>query len=207
MLKNDLNNIYLIYIKYMASNIDMIISHIVASYNVLYDKIYDCFTKTEKTTTTNRMYQDKSYYEQYSTFLAPPTHIIDNIYLGSAYNAANWNILENLGIKIIINITKEISNYYPDKFEYKKYEINDNDTADISIFLKDVSDTIKMNADKKIFVHCYMGASRSVSVVIYYLMIEHKMALDEAIIYIKERRTSINPNNKFIESLKTMNKI
>lgn len=188
----------------MSTNINMVISNIMASYSVIRDKIYECFNKTEKTTTDNRMYERVSYYNQYSTFLAYPTHIIDNIYLGSAYNAANYNLLKDLDIKIIINITKEIRNYFPDDYEYKKYEINDNDTDDISSFLEDVYSAIKNNKDKKILVHCFMGASRSVSAVIYYLMKEHKMTIDDAIKYIKEKRTAINPNNKFVDTLKNI---
>ena len=188
----------------MSGNINMLVSHIVASYKVLYDKIYECFTKSEKTDTDNRMFDKVSYYNQYSTFLCYPTHIIDNIYLGSAYNAANYNLLKELNIKLIINITKEISNYYPEDYTYKKYEINDNDTADISLFLEDVYKTIKENSDKNIMIHCFMGASRSVSGVVYYLMKEHKMSLEDAIKYIKDKRSAINPNNKFVSTLKTL---
>ena len=40
------------------------------------------------------------------------TYIIDNIYLGNAYNASNWINLDSNNIGLIINITKEIPNYY-----------------------------------------------------------------------------------------------
>ncbi len=55
-------------------------------------------------------------------------------------------------------------------------------------------------------VHCFMGASRSVSAVVYYLMTEHKMTIEEAIKYIRDKRAAINPNNKFVEALKNHNK-
>ena len=36
-----------------------------------------------------RIFPELGYYKEYSIALGPPTHIIDNIYLGSAFNAAN----------------------------------------------------------------------------------------------------------------------
>ena len=52
------------------------------------------------------------------SFFEPPTHIIDNIYLGNAYNAAYYYGLKKNNIKMIINVTKEISKYYPEYFTY-----------------------------------------------------------------------------------------
>ena len=37
---------------------------------------------------------------------------------GSAYNAASYYDLKEKNIKMILNVTSEISEYYPDDFEY-----------------------------------------------------------------------------------------
>ena len=39
---------------------------------------------------------------QLKTFLSPPTYIINNIYLGSAFNASNKELLDYYNIKYII---------------------------------------------------------------------------------------------------------
>lgn len=177
-------------------------SHAVASARILYDKGTECFYKSGKTTTDNRMFAPVGFFQQLTSFFSPPTKIIDNIWLGSAYNAANYNSLKAYNIDIIINITSEMSNHYPTDFEYKQYCINDNDTAEIAKPLEEVYNIIKENPTKNILIHCFMGASRSVSAVIYYLMRDHNMSLESAVLFIKDRRNIVNPNLRFIDTLR-----
>ena len=58
------------------------------------------------------------------SFFSKPNKIIerDNIqlFLGSAYNSANYNNLHNLGINKVINVTEEIPNHFEDKLDYLK---------------------------------------------------------------------------------------
>ena len=107
--------------------------------------------------------------EEYGTFFTAPTHIIDNIYLGSAFNAASYQSLKDLNIKVIFNITKEISNYYPNEFIYNRFNIYDNNKHSMGQYLEKVYQDIRYHQDNtegNILIHCYMGASRSASVLI-----------------------------------------
>lgn len=178
-----------------------IFSYITATYRVLSDKVCECWDKKENDT-SNRLYKNYSVYNQYVTFFCSPSHIIDNIYLGSAFNAANFSQLNDLGIEVVINVTKEISIHFPEHYIYKKFELYDNNEENLEKYLINTYNFIKQHKDKKIFIHCKMGASRSVSVLLYYLMKEYKMPLDVAIEFIKEKRMIINPNCRFIETLK-----
>jgi hypothetical protein len=51
--------------------------------------------------------------------------------------------------------------------------------------------------NKNILVHCMAGVSRSVSVVIYYLMKKHTISYKDALGIIKQKRKIVNPNDSF----------
>ncbi len=138
------------------------------------------------------------------------TYIIDNIYLGNAYNASNWINLDSNNIGLIINITKEIPNYYINDIEYYNICIKDTNDSDILSHLDDFIEKIELynnsNSEKQnILIHCYMGSSRSASLVVGYLCKFKKMKVDEAIYFIKNKRNLVNINTKFIEDLKKWN--
>ena len=149
-----------------------------------------------------RIFKHVGLINEYSSFFSHPTLIIDNIYLGSAYNAASYYTLKDLNIKVIINVTKEISLYYPNEFIYESYDLYDNNLESIYQHLEKAYQDIKRyqkTTNGNILIHCYMGASRSASVVLYYLMKEMKhkdgtnYSHDDAIKFLKKKRPVINP--------------
>lgn len=182
---------------------------------ILNDKLMDynnCIEidKYEDEDNSTRILPPVSVVEAYSVFFGPPTHIIDNIYLGSAYNAALYETLNELNIKVIVNVTREISNYYPGEFTYIKFDIYDNNMHSIAGHLEKAFDNIlyhQRNTEGNILIHCYMGASRSASVLIYYLMKTQKnnngeyLTFDEALNFIKSKRTIVNPTFRFTKDL------
>lgn len=178
-----------------------VLPYLGATWKILVDK-YSEFWDENNNDTTNRLFKKNNLYEIYTTFFSKPTHIIDNLYLGSAFNAANYRQLDDLNVKVVINITKEVSNYFPNKYIYKKYELYDNDEGDIKKYLNEIYDFVEKYNDKNILIHCKMGASRSASFIIFYLMVKHKMDLAKSINFVKEKRMIVNPNCKFIEVLK-----
>jgi atypical dual specificity phosphatase len=123
-----------------------------------------------------RLFPRPSVWSQLVVFFKSPTHIIDNIYLGSAFNAASYYKLKKLNIGLVINMTREISMYYPNDFIYKQYDLYDNNRESIKEYLEkalaDIYDYQKQNPEKNILIHCFMGASRSATLVAYYLMRE-----------------------------------
>ena len=200
-----------------------VINSSIAPIKVIKDKTYEIVARyilsyifgknreEENLPEVNRFYSHISTYKQLISFFEPPTHIIDNIYLGNAYNAAYYYGLKKNNIKMIINVTQEISQYYPDYFTYYQYELYDNNHDNIKEYLGDAYKNIKNfqeNKDGNILVHCFMGASRSASVVLYYLTKEKinketgkHFTLNEALIFLKNKRPIVNPTNKLLEDL------
>jgi hypothetical protein len=137
--------------------------------------------------------------------LYKPTHIIDNIYVGSSFNAASFAIMEEFNFKYIINVTKNIPNYHS-SITYFNIPIEDNNNDLIDEYLIPVYNKIleyQEKNDGNLLIHCFVGASRSVSVAIYYLMKKKNMTLNEAIMYIKNKRYLIHPSETLLQSLKT----
>jgi atypical dual specificity phosphatase len=136
-----------------------------------------------------------------------PHEIIDNIYVGSGYHASNWELLEKLEITHIINVAVEIPNYFENDIDYLKIDKIKDDGEEIynknelDILLENIHKILK-NKKNKLFIHCLVGRSRSVTILIAYLIKYHKINLDESLKLIKSKREYINPSLKLIDFLK-----
>ena len=166
----------------------------------------------QKENITNRIYPHSSYYDVYTVFFSQPTKIIDGLYLGSAFNAASHETLKRLNIKVIINATSEISEYFPNDFIYVRYSLYDNNKHTIKQYLDEAYNVIKSHYDtlkenENILIHCFIGASRSASIVIYYLMKTMKHAdgapfnFDDALAYVRAKRPIVNPTFRLTKDL------
>ena len=151
-----------------------------------------------------RQYPRVSFSRLVKSIFDTPSHIIDNLYLGNSYNASNYDILKENKFDIIINATDYIPNYFENDFTYKKYDIKDDENARISLILIDSYNYININNHKKIFVHCYAGASRSAAIILYYLMKRYNMSLDDANAFLLSKRDIVNINMNFINDIKKM---
>lgn len=133
-----------------------------------------------------------------------PDYIIDNIYLGNSYNAANYKQLHKYNIKAIINVTSEISNYFEDTddIDYIKFNILDENGKNIDIYFNTFLKFVEEHKNNNILVHCFMGASRSASLVLLYLIKKKNMEFEEALHFLCEKRKYVNINTTFISQIK-----
>uniref|UniRef100_A0A4W3INA6 protein-serine/threonine phosphatase n=1 Tax=Callorhinchus milii TaxID=7868 RepID=A0A4W3INA6_CALMI len=132
-----------------------------------------------------------------------PTEIFEHVYLGSEWNACNLEELQNQGVRYILNVTREIDNFFPGMFEYHNIRVYDEEATDLLAYWNDTYKFIsKAKKDGcKCLVHCKMGISRSASTVIAYAMKEYGWNLDRAYSYVKEKRGVTKPNPSFMKQL------
>ena len=138
-----------------------------------------------------------------------PVKIIDNVYLGNIYCAFNGDLLKKFNIKYILNCSIEIPNIYNSYIHYYKLNLND---LGCSINYKSILDSIKfieksqLSGNKNILVHCFAGRSRSVSIIICYLINKYNFTAEYALDFIKKKRKFINPSNALFNSCKNFYK-
>ncbi|XP_027901507.1 protein phosphatase Slingshot homolog 2 isoform X1 [Xiphophorus couchianus] len=132
-----------------------------------------------------------------------PTEIFDHVFLGSEWNASNLEELQNSGVRYILNVTREIDNFFPGMFEYHNIRVYDEEATNLLEYWNETYKFITKakKAGAKCLVHCKMGVSRSASTVIAYAMKEYGWDLDTAFDYVKERRTVTKPNPSFMKQL------
>lgn len=141
----------------------------------------------------------------YSYFFSLPTMVHEKLYLGSAYNAACWYTLESLEIKYIINVTAEIDNFHETNgITYHKIPIKDDNNETIIPYLEEAFQKLEeflLKKDGNVMVHCYMGASRSASVVAYYIAKKTNTDVADVITNLIEKRPVVNPTQKLVADL------
>ncbi|XP_056139004.1 protein phosphatase Slingshot homolog 2 [Lampris incognitus] len=132
-----------------------------------------------------------------------PTEIFDHVYLGSEWNASNLEELQNSGVRYILNVTREIDNFFPGMFEYHNIRVYDEEATNLLEYWNETYKFITKakKAGAKCLVHCKMGVSRSASTVIAYAMKEYGWDLDTAFDHVKERRAITKPNPSFMRQL------
>ncbi|KAM9823113.1 protein phosphatase Slingshot homolog 1 isoform X3 [Syngnathus typhle] len=131
------------------------------------------------------------------------TLIFDHVYLGSEWNASNLEELQETGVGYILNVTREIDNFFPGTFHYHNIRVYDQEATDLLAHWNDTYNFI-VKAKKnysKCLVHCKMGVSRSASTVIAYAMKEYGWSLEKAYNFVKEKRSITRPNPSFMRQL------
>ncbi|KAL4506869.1 hypothetical protein ABPG72_001290 [Tetrahymena utriculariae] len=129
-----------------------------------------------------------------------------NLYLGSVYGADSIKQDNSQKIFSILSIGNEPENqikFDPKEFNHMTLEIYDHPNFKILPFFETAISFINQELqENNLLIHCFAGASRSSTIVIAYLMKEHKMSFLEAFNLAKSKRQKTNPNQGFLEQLK-----
>lgn len=132
-----------------------------------------------------------------------PSRVFPHIYLGSEWNAANLEELQQNCVTHILNVAREIDNFFPALFHYMNVRVYDEETAqllphwnDTFLFLSD----IKARGGRAL-VHCRMGLSRSAATVLAYAMKEFGWSLERALRHVRRCRPGVQPNPGFMRQL------
>ncbi|XP_028271370.1 protein phosphatase Slingshot homolog 3 isoform X1 [Parambassis ranga] len=134
-----------------------------------------------------------------------PSKIFDYLYLGSEWNAANFEELQKNNVGYILNVTREIDNFFPESLTYMNIRVYDVEKTDLLSHWTDTYNFINTarKSGQAVLVHCKMGVSRSASTVIAYAMKQYHWPLDVALAYVRDRRPVVKPNEGFMKQLQT----
>ncbi|KAM6330167.1 uncharacterized protein O3Q21_003651 [Podargus strigoides] len=135
-----------------------------------------------------------------------------NLFLGDLVTAHNRFILWKMGVTHVLNAAHGTvyshggQDFYGATIDYYGVPAHDLPSFDISQFFFSAAQFIHNALNTpgaKILVHCAVGVSRSASLVLAYLMINHHLPLIEAIKTVKEHRW-ISPNRGFLKHLRNL---
>ena len=188
-------------------------NYIYGSIYIIGKKIYDYLVSVPIIYNTNQVIVKRTdtglpWYTKYKYFFSNANQVITNLFLGSSFNAYDIYFLNRKRINVILNITDEISNFYEadNQFTYYRFPIRDNNSDEITTILNETYNVIEHHISKgdRVLVHCYMGASRSASVVIHYIMKKYKIPYWKALRTLKIQRPVINLTEKFDNTLNNL---
>jgi len=156
-----------------------------------------------------KKFVDVTIFQFYNQLVECASQVLPYLYLGTEWNASNYDSLFSDGITHVLNVSSDVDNFFPDAFTYLNIRVRDVDETDL---LKEFDRTNKFILEAKdagscCLVHCKMGVSRSASVVLAYVMKEYEYSLEEAYDFVKQKRTCINPNEGFRVQLATYESI
>ncbi|XP_004598304.2 protein phosphatase Slingshot homolog 3 [Ochotona princeps] len=133
------------------------------------------------------------------------SRIFPHLYLGSEWNAANLEELQRNRVSHILNMAREIDNFYPDRFTYHNVRLWDEETAELLPHWKETHRFIEAARTQGtcVLVHCKMGVSRSGATVVAYAMKQYGWSLEQALRHVQELRPVVRPNPGFLRQLLT----
>lgn len=139
--------------------------------------------------------------------------IIPGLFIGNSENASDSKLLMKIGITHILNVANDIprplinEHCLPFIKGYCKIGLEDNKSQNITKHFENafqfIDDTLVSDktSNNKLLVHCFYGVSRSVSIVIAYLISRGNFSFESAYNLVKSKRIVANPQN-FISQLK-----
>ncbi|XP_006980613.1 protein phosphatase Slingshot homolog 3 isoform X2 [Peromyscus maniculatus bairdii] len=133
------------------------------------------------------------------------SRIFPHLYLGSEWNAANLEELQRNRVSHILNMAREIDNFFPERFTYHNVRVWDEESAQLLPHWKETHCFIEdaRAQGTRVLVHCKMGVSRSAATVLAYAMKQYGWGLEQALIHVQELRPIVRPNPGFLRQLQT----
>nr|XP_018684548.1 PREDICTED: dual specificity protein phosphatase 1B-like isoform X4 [Musa acuminata subsp. malaccensis] len=137
-----------------------------------------------------------------------PCQIEEGLFLGSVGAALNKSALKDLNITHILTVAKSLDAAFPNDFVYKKIDVFDTPGTELVKYFAECFSFIDeaRSAGGGVLVHCFAGMSRSVTVVVAYLMKKHRMSLSDALSLVRSKRPHIAPNHGFLTQLANFEK-
>ncbi|KAF6106459.1 slingshot protein phosphatase 3 [Phyllostomus discolor] len=105
----------------------------------------------------------------------------------------------------ILNMAREIDNFYPERFTYHNVRLWDEESAQLLPHWKETHGFVEAARAQgtRVLVHCKMGVSRSAATVVAYAMKQYGWSLEQALRHVQELRPIARPNPGFLRQLQT----
>lgn len=130
--------------------------------------------------------------------------VLPNLFLGNLLSLEDKLFISSLSE--IINISNKSIPSYIEDLDLKSTSLNilDESDQDISQYFDLTYQIISKNLqeNKKILVYCQMGRSRSVTIILNYIMTQGNISYEMAFIRLLYVKSEIGPNKGFIKQLK-----
>ncbi|KAM0795897.1 protein-tyrosine phosphatase-like protein [Usnea florida] len=138
------------------------------------------------------------------------TEIMPNLYLGGYLAASNIDSLRSTNINFVLTVmgsdlsAPTLQEHLDMGIVTARFDKDDKPAEDMLSIFGATCDLIeeKRAEGKKVLVHCRMGISRSVTLVMAYLMRAWGVGFAEAQIFVKGKRPMASPNRGFCEQLR-----
>ncbi|XP_024315620.1 dual specificity protein phosphatase 1B isoform X1 [Brachypodium distachyon] len=132
-----------------------------------------------------------------------PCLVDQGLYLGSVGAALNKEALKSLNITHILIVARSLNPAFSEEFTYKKIEVLDSPDTDLVKHFGECFNFIDegISTGGNVLVHCFAGRSRSVTVVLAYLMKKHQVSLESALSLVRSKRPQASPNEGFMAQL------
>ncbi|KDP40107.1 hypothetical protein JCGZ_02105 [Jatropha curcas] len=137
-----------------------------------------------------------------------PCEIEDGLFVGSVGAANNKDKLKSKNVTHILTVANSLAPAHKNDFVYKIIGVADKEDTNLIQYFDECFNFIE-EAKRQgggVLVHCFVGRSRSVTVVVAYLMRKHGMSLSQALQHVKSRRPQASPNSGFILQLQEFEK-
>ncbi|KAL4174799.1 hypothetical protein KRP22_006728 [Phytophthora ramorum] len=129
--------------------------------------------------------------------------VVSGLFIGSYGAANNFEALKQAEITHVLCVSPSLSLKYPEEFTYLRLEVADLSSVKISVFFGEALSFIDsaLPAGGKVLVHCFMGRSRSATIVLAYLIARHALTLSDALRELRRVRPQAQPNTGFYKEL------
>ncbi|XP_074292189.1 dual specificity protein phosphatase 1-like isoform X2 [Silene latifolia] len=132
-----------------------------------------------------------------------PCQIEEGLFLGSLGAANNKSGLKRLNVTHVLTVAASLAPPHPSDFTYKVIEVADREETNLAQYFDECIDFIDeaKRSGGGVLVHCFVGRSRSVTVILAYLLKKRGMMLSEALQHVRRKRPQASPNAGFIKQL------
>lgn len=129
--------------------------------------------------------------------------IVEGLYLSNLKTSRNHKFFKTQKISDVLIAAKTLKMIFKE-VHYKRLILDDNPKQNIAKYfaesIKFIQDSISQK--RNILVHCLGGKSRSVTIVVAYVMLKQNQTFEKALEFVKTQHRPSNPNPGFLNQLR-----